>query len=63
MCSPAQLKANLKWKANNIERYREINNKNCKAYDERKKDFRIERRKVLYQYKKIAQIFRNILID
>jgi hypothetical protein len=63
MCSPAQLKANLKWKSENIERYREINNINSKAYNERKKDFRIERRKVLYQYKKIAQTFRNILID
>jgi hypothetical protein len=62
MCSPAQKKASLKWKLENIERYRIINDKNSASYNERKKDFRIERRKASYQYKKIAQIFRNILI-
>jgi hypothetical protein len=62
MCSDAQKQASLKWKKNNIERYRIINNKNSKAYDERKKDFRIERRKASYQYKKVAEIFRNILL-
>jgi hypothetical protein len=62
MCSPAQTRACLKWKANNIEKYRIINNKNSIAYNERNKNFRSERRKSVYQYKKIAQIFRNILI-
>jgi hypothetical protein len=62
MCSPAQTKANLRWKKDNIERYRIINTKNSTAYNERKRDFRIERRKALYQYKKVAEIFRNILL-
>jgi hypothetical protein len=62
MSTPAQTRASLRWKRDNIERYRIINNRNSKAYDERKRDFRIERRRATYQYKKIAQIFRNILI-
>jgi hypothetical protein len=63
MCSPAQLKANLKWKAEHHEHYRVINNKNCALFQLRHKDELIEKRKRTYQFKKIAQTFRNILID
>jgi hypothetical protein len=63
MCSPAQTKANLKWRVEHLEHFRRINNKHCALFQLKHKEELIEKRKKTYQYKKICQTFRNILID
>lgn len=63
MCSPAQKKANIRWKRDNFEHCRKLNNKHSKAYNERNVELLIDKRRAVYQFKKISQIFRNILLE
>lgn len=61
--SPAQLRAQAKWRANNREQYNKKQLELTIEYYHNNKEKVLEYKRKFYQFNKQCKIFRNILLD